>query len=154
MEEGGATGQGRGLAAGWQGLIACLAGTLLYVLAFPPFRLPEAAYVFALPFLLWGLFGQPAKREGLLIYVSGWLAWLYLISWLRNCTSGLDMPFAGLLGWFITVALAAVLGLFWWAWVMVALRTVRQVKERPVYARLAAMLGMAGLWVVLEWVRG
>ena len=116
MEESRTTGQGRGLAAGWQGLIATLASVALYVLAFPPYDLPEGAYVFAMPVLLWGLFGKPAKGEGYLLFAGGWLSWLLLISWLRNCTLALEMPFAGALGWAITIALSGILGAFWWGW--------------------------------------
>jgi apolipoprotein N-acyltransferase len=154
VEESGTTGQGRGLAAGWQGLIAVFASAALYVLAFPPFDLPEAAYVFAVPVLFWGLFGKPWRHEGILLFAAGWLAWLVLISWLRHCTSVLEMPLAGALGWAITLALSGIMALFWWLWFRIALSVVRRSKDGPVYVRMAAMLAMASLWVVLEWLRG
>lgn len=154
MEEGRTTGQGRGLAACWQGLIAISLAVALYVLAFPPFDLPEAAYVFAVPILLWGLFGKQFKGEGYLLFAGGWISWLFLISWLRHCTSALEIPFTGLMGWGVTAALSLVLGVFWWAWCGIALALVRRVRERDVFHRIAAMLALAALWVVLEWLRG
>jgi len=154
VEESRTTGQGRGLAAGWQSLISFLATGALFALSFPPFDLPEAAYVFAVPLLLYGLFGRPAKREGLQLLAAGWLSWLVLIVWLRNCTLALDMPLAGAFGWFITLALALILAAFWSAWCLAALKAARLARTQPVISRLFMMLGMAGLWVVLEWLRG
>ncbi|HSH08812.1 MAG TPA: apolipoprotein N-acyltransferase, partial [Oceanipulchritudo sp.] len=46
------------------------------------------------------------------------------------------------------------LSLFWWAWCRTALWAVRAVLGRGIFLRLSVMLGMAGLWVVIEWVRG
>jgi apolipoprotein N-acyltransferase len=131
-----------------------LASAALYVLAFPPFDLPEAAYVFAMPVLLWGLFGRPVKGEGYIIAAGGWLAWLFIIAWLRNCTLSLDIPFAGTLGWIITILLSGILSSFWWVWFRLALNFMRLARERPVASRLAIMVGLAAFWIVLEWVRG
>jgi apolipoprotein N-acyltransferase len=154
VEESGTTGQGGGLAARGQGLIAFLVSAALYAIAFPPFNLPEAAYVFAVPLIIWGLFGQRTKGEGIVLLACGWGAWLVLILWLRNCTNSLEIPFKNGLGWLITLALSFVLALFWWSWSILALVVVRRVREGTLPARLLVLLGMAALWVVLEWMRG
>ena len=154
MEESGATGQGRGLAAGWQGLIASLCSAVLYVLAFPPFDVAETAYVFALPVMLWGLFGRPLRREGWLLLGSGWLAWAVLLSWLRHCTQIFDTFWAAPLGWLLVLALSAAVGLFWGLWSWAALVLMRATREGALVSRLLVVAGLAGLWVVMEWIRG
>ncbi len=154
MEKSGTIGKGRRLAASGQGLIALLASGLFFTLAFPPFNFPEMAWVFAIPVLLWALFGRPCKREGLSVFISGWIAWIILMSWLRNCTDSLEIPFSGALGWLLAAALALILSLFWSSWVYLSLLIVRFVKERSIHYRLFAMIGMAALWVILEWTRG
>ena len=153
MEESGETGQGRGLAAGWQSLIAFAISGFLYALSFPPFNLPEAAYVFAIPVILWGIFGKSSRHEAKLLLACGWATWFVLIIWLRNCTSSLDMPLKGALGWGLTAAMSFLLGLFWLAWSWVALRLVRAYCRRPFHLRITVLLGLAAWWVVLEWLR-
>jgi apolipoprotein N-acyltransferase len=142
------------LAARWQSLIACLLSAALYVVAFPSFNVPEAAYVFAIPLLLLALFRGPAKCERGFVFLAGWLAWGVLLSWLRNCTSHLEMGLAGLLGWLAVIGLSGIMAVFWWGWFSLSLRIVRKAVERSLIARLGAILVVAGLWVVLEWTRG
>lgn len=154
MEESRATGQGGGLAAGLQGLTASLLSAVLLVLCFPPFNLAEAAYVFAVPLLLVALFGIRSKGEDVWLFLSGWLAWTAILFWLRNFTRHLDIPLAGLVGWLALLALAAVMAVFWWAWWRIALAVVRRAREQGLAARLAALLGLAAWWIVLEWIRG
>lgn len=154
MEESGTHGEGRGLAARWQSLIACLLGAALYVSAFPSVNVPEAAYVFAIPLLLLALFNGPAKGEGAFVFFSGWLAWGFLLSWLRNCTAHLETGFASVLGWLAVIGLAGIMAVFWWGWFIVSLRVVRKAVERSLPARLGAVVAVAGWWVILEWTRG
>ncbi len=156
MEESGTAGQGGGLAARWQGLsgpAVLVAAALLHALAFPPFHLAEAAYVFAVPLLLWGLFTRPARGEGLALLAGGWLGWFALLYWLRNFTRHLDMPLAAAPGWLALLALSFALGVFWWAWGTAALACARAAGRGRFPARLAALLGLPALWVVLEWIR-
>lgn len=89
-----------------------------------------------------------------MVFCSGWIAWIVLISWLRHCTESLQIPLAGALGWLLTLLLALVLSLFWSVWIVVVLRITRFVRDRKLADRLAAMIGMAAFWVVLEWIRG
>lgn len=154
MEESGTPGERRRLAAGAQCLIAFAVSTILYVLAFPPLDSGETAFVFAAPIILYGLFGRPAKWEGLQLFGFGWLAWFVLISWLRHCTDALDIPFAGLFGIFLTALLSLVLSLFWSSWCWITLKCVRLTKYDPVHNRLLLIIGLAALWVILEWLRG
>lgn len=139
-----------------QSLVPWLAPALFalgWVMAMPPYDLPEAAYVFLIPLVLW-IFMNPAPA---LVFRQVWLgstvAWLFIISWLPAFTDHLGMPFAGLLGWAAAVALAAVLALFpaFWAWL--AARTIPEVMDQGAFRRIRLFIALAALWVVLEWVR-
>jgi apolipoprotein N-acyltransferase len=154
VEESGTLGEGRRLAAGAQCLIAFLLSAILYILAFPPLDSGETAFVFAAPIILYGLFGRPARWEGLQLFGFGWLVWFILIFWLRHCTSSLDIPLAGLFGIFLTAILSLVLGVFWSSWCWITLKCVRWTKNDPVPYRLLMIIALAALWVVLEWLRG
>ena len=154
MEEGGTLGEGRRLAARALGPFLLIFSGALHALSFPPFDLPEAAYVFAVPLLLAGLTGRRYRWENGLLFLTGWLTWLVLLFWLRNFTRHLEFFMAPFLGWLALLALSGILAVFWWAWAAAALKTMRHVRERALPWRLAALLGLAALWVVLEWVRG
>ena len=113
----------------------------LTVMSFPPVNKGEAAYVLALPAVLW-LYRKPAFR------VFAWtvlgaqaVAWTALLWWLHYVTwAGLFLlgPFVGLLTglWFLAA---------WWV--------IPRLKGHHAIIRITGMFGLAGLWVVLEWVR-
>lgn len=154
MEESG-TPRARGwLATGWTGLIAVLLTVALYCLSFPPYDLPEAAYVFAVPVLLYAAFFPARRGEGWVLFAAGWLAWVVLIFWLRNVTSHLSSGLAPVLGWLAVLLLAAIVAVFWWAWMWTAVTMVRACVKRRLPARIGSMLMLASLWVLLEWLRG
>jgi apolipoprotein N-acyltransferase len=153
VEESRTPGERGGLAAGWQGLIAAFASAALYVAAFPPFNVAETAYVFALPLLLAALFMRPARGMGWSLLAGGWAAWFVLIFWLRNVTGHFEGAGFRALGWLAVLALAGVLAVFWWSWCAAAVWLVRRVRTRALPARIGAMLALAGLWVVMEWIR-
>ncbi len=118
-----------------------LATAALQVASFPPGRFPEAAYIFAVPGLLW------ARRRpgwGLFLGVMGagcFAAWLILLWWMHHVT---------VVGTFGLAALVAAFSLVWFAAVRWALPRWTSL-DLP--TRLLAALGLAGLWVVLEYVR-
>ncbi|MBI2814153.1 MAG: apolipoprotein N-acyltransferase [Opitutae bacterium] len=114
----------------------------LTYISFPPVNTGEAAYVLALPGILWAY-----RRPALRMYVwtvlgAQMVAWTALLGWLHNVTWGgllLLGPFVGLLvgSWFLAV---------WW--------TIPRLQGHKALVRIFAMLGLAALWVVLEWFRG
>jgi len=116
---------------------------LLHTVAFPPFDVPEAAWVFATPALLWVIIRRPARREFLLI-VGGsmFVSWLVLLEWLRHVTIG------GMIG------LSAVMSLFAVLWFAAAHWALSRMEHADVRRRILVTLGLAGLWIVIEWVRG
>jgi apolipoprotein N-acyltransferase len=114
---------------------------LLTVVAFPPINAGEAAYVLVVPAVLWAY-----RRPALKIYAyatvgAQMVAWTILLGWLHHVTwAGLLMlgPFVGLLAglWFLGA---------WWV--------VPRLAGHKVIVRLIGLLGLAALWVLLEWVR-
>jgi len=123
-------------------LAVAAASGVLFAAAFPPHGVPEAAYVAFLPLILW-LYWRPAWW---LAGAAGWLAgtgaWLYLIFWLRHVTA------VGM------AALAATLGLFFATWVLAARWVIPRAEGASFAVRAVALLGLAGLWIGLEWTRG
>ncbi len=113
----------------------------LTVMAFPPFNKGEAAYVLALPAVLWAYRRPSFKLFAGTVLGAQAVAWTLLLGWLHHVTwAGLFLlgPFIGLLTglWFLAMG---------WA--------IPRLKGHHAIIRIIAMLGLAGLWVVLEWVR-
>ena len=114
---------------------------ILTYIAFPPLNKGEAAYVLALPGVLWA-FRRPAfKLYAITILSAHAVAWTALLWWLHNVTwPGLFLlgPFIGLLVgvWFLAV---------WWA--------IPRMYPHKAFVRILVVLGLAGLWVLNEWLR-
>lgn len=132
--------------------LAVLLTAALWVLMFPAFSVAEAAYLFAVPLLLWaGQAGVGPRRVFLTSWLAGTLAWIALLVWLRHA-GGFAGVGAQVAVFFGGLVLSAVLALFFALWMLVAkvffLRGQMQAARR-----FLAALGLAGLWVVLEWLR-
>ncbi len=124
----------------WPAAVGALT-VLLTAVAFPPFNLAEAAYVFAVPILLWLGRGVSFRAALATVTASQFVLWLVLIFWLRHVT------YPGY------VLVAAVLGLYSSLWYLAAWRWLPAIRDTAWRGRLAGLLGLAGLWVVLEWGR-
>jgi apolipoprotein N-acyltransferase len=115
---------------------------VLFVVSFPPFDLPEAAYVLAVPFLLW-CYAHPPRRLFLgTVFLAGFIGWVVLIFWLRHVTIG------GL------VFLAFYLTLYYAGWFAMVRWALPRMIDRTIAIRLVGIFALAGLWVLLEYVRG
>jgi apolipoprotein N-acyltransferase len=126
--------------AAWAGavFVCTVAAT---VCAFPPFKAPELAYVFAAAAIFWAYRRPRLKLFAWTLFAAQAIAWIVLLSWLRHVTVvGLLLlgPFIG--AWVGIWYLAA-----WWA--------MPRMWSRSVPVRLCVQLGLAGLWVVIEWSR-
>ena len=114
---------------------------LLTCASFPPFDIGEAAYVFALPAILWA-YKKPAFRTyAWTVLGAQAFSWTIILGWLHNVTWGglfLLGPYIGLLigVWYLAV---------WW--------TVPRLLGHQAMIRILGVLGLAALWVMLEWVR-
>lgn len=126
---------------GW--ILATFSLTVLFTyVAFPPVDAGEAGYVLAVPAVLWAFRRPPFKLFAWTVMGASALAWTLLLGWLHNVTwVGLFLlgPFVGIIvgSWYLAVH---------WA--------VARVQGRQAIVRIASMLGLAGLWVMLEWFRG
>ena len=123
------------------GVLAGLCTTLFWVLSIPPFEFAEAAYIAFVPLLLW-LYTRPGRGLCALVAVgTGWLAWLAILIWLRHVTL------------FGTVALSGILAGIFAVWLFLVRWILPRVADRSFVVRAVAFAGLAGAWVVLEWVR-
>lgn len=118
-----------------------LVTVLLTVVAFPPYQTPEAAYVFALPALLWAYRRPSFKLFAAVTLGSQTVAWYFLVWWLHNAT----WPGYLLLGPFMGIWIGSWFLLAWW--IMPRLRGL------PTMTRLFGVLALAGAWVLIEWTR-
>lgn len=119
--------------------------TALYVLAMPGPDCSGCAWFFAVPFAVWAML-RPSWRTWLFAtwifcYGSG----LINLIWLRH----LYPP----LGWIAVLLLPLVYTAFPWFW-FVALRRIFPLctGESGLVFRVVNLLGLAGLWLVLEWM--
>ncbi len=122
--------------------IACgLLTTLLWVLSIPPFPFAEGAYIAFIPLILW-LYSRPSRRQCFFVALgTGWGAWFAILIWLRHVT---------LIG---TILLAGILAVFFVLWILMAHALLSRITNRSFLLRALAFAGIAGAWVVLEWVR-
>ncbi len=126
---------------GWA-LAVFVLTTLLTYASFPPYNAAEAAYIFALPAVLWAYRRPPFRVFAWTLLGAQAVGWTMLLWWLHNVTwPGLFLlgPFVGgLIGvWYLAV---------WW--------TIPRIAGHQAVLRIIGLLGLAALWVVLEWVRG
>jgi apolipoprotein N-acyltransferase len=127
---------------GWLAARACFVLTaLLHTVAFPPFNVPELAFLCLVPVFLYAL-RRPRWVEFLVVTFGAFLvSWLVLLEWLRHVT------IAG------TIAVATVMALFPTAWAAAVRWALPRAPWSDMLSRLVAVAGLAGVWVLLEWVR-
>lgn len=126
---------------GWALAVFALTVILTYV-SFPPVAAGEFAFAFAVPAVLWAYRAPPFRIFAVSVLGAQAVAWIFLLGWLHHVTwVGLFLlaPFIGILVglWYLAV---------WWM--------MPRLRGHQVIVRIIALFGLAGLWVVLEWVRG
>ena len=124
----------------WAGAAGLLTA-LLTVVMFPPANAPEFAYGFAVPAIYWAYRRPSFRLYAGTIFGAQAVAWTALLWWLHHVTwVGLALlgPFTGA---FVGVWYLAV----WW--------TMPRLAGRPVAIRILGLFGLAGAWVLLEWLR-
>ncbi|MFA5057055.1 MAG: apolipoprotein N-acyltransferase [Opitutaceae bacterium] len=128
--------------AGWVWAVGAGALTaLLTVISFPPCDVPEFAYAFAAPAVFWAYRRPSFRLYAATLFVAQAVAWTALLWWLHHVTwLGLFLlgPFIGAIvgAWYLAV---------WWA--------MPRLEGRPILLRITALFGLAGGWVLLEWLR-
>jgi apolipoprotein N-acyltransferase len=115
--------------------------TVLTVLSFPPFQTPEFAYAFAVPAIYWAYRRPSLRLFAWTLFAAQAVAWTVLLSWLHPVT------------WVGLLLAGPVIGAWVGVWYLAAWWAMPRMIGRTVPVRLAAQLGLAGLWVVIEWSR-
>lgn len=114
---------------------------VLAVVSFPPFHTPEFAYAMLIPGAFWAYTQPRLKLFVGTMFAAQAVAWTIILGWLHHVTWGgllLLGPFVG--AWVGTWYLAA-----WW--------TMPRMVGRPTLTRLVGLVGLAGMWVLIEWSR-
>lgn len=114
---------------------------VLAVVSFPPFKTSEFAYAMLVPGAFWAYTGPRLKIFAWTMLGAQAVAWTILLGWLHNVT------WAGLL------LLGPFVGVWVGSWYLAAWWVLPRMVGRPTLTRLAAMVGLAGVWVVIEWTR-
>ncbi|MFT3869618.1 MAG: apolipoprotein N-acyltransferase [Nibricoccus sp.] len=117
-----------------------IATILLTVLAYPP-NFPEFGYAFAVPAIFWAYMKPDFKLYAGTMAAAQMIAWTVMLGWLHHVT------------WFGLLLLGPFVGLWVGVWYLAAWWTMSRMVGRPTINRLVIMLGLAALWVVLEWTR-
>ncbi len=126
----------------WLAPLAVFIGTiLLTVVAYPPMDAPEAAYVFAVPALLWAYRSPNWKTFALVTLGAQVVAWSILLFWLHHAT------------WPGYVLLAPVTGLWVGSWFLLARWMMPRILGLPTINRLFGVTALAAAWVLIEWTR-
>ncbi|MGC4074829.1 MAG: apolipoprotein N-acyltransferase [Nibricoccus sp.] len=114
---------------------------LLTVISFPPFEAGEFAYAFAAPAVLWAYRRPKFKAFAWTILGAQAIAWTLILGWLHHVT------------WLGLLLLGPFIGAWVGLWYLGVWWTVPRMVGRQTGLRILAMLGLAGLWVLIEWTR-
>ena len=114
---------------------------VLTVLSFPPFETPEFAYAFAAPAIFWAYLRPRWRLYAWTMLGAQALAWTILLGWLHHAT------------WLGLCLLGPFMGAWVGLWYLAVRWLVPRMQGRQTGLRIAAMFGLAGLWVLLEWTR-
>ena len=126
---------------GWALGVFVLTVFLTYA-SFPPMEAGEFAFAFALPSVLWAYRAPPFKIYAWTVLGAQAVAWTGLLGWLHHVT------------WVGLFLLGPFIGVLVGSWYLAVRWTMPRLRGHRMFVRIAAMLGLAGLWVLLEWARG
>lgn len=118
-----------------------LATAILTVLSFPPLKTPEFAYAFAVPAIFWAYMRPSFRLYASTLLLAQAVAWTVILGWLHNVTWGGLLLLGPIVGVWVGLWYLAV----WWAMPLM--------QPRKPLQRVLVMLGLAGLWVFIEWTR-
>ena len=123
-----------------QVFLVLLTGSV-WIASMPPFNFGELAYVLFVPLLIW-VYTKPSWRSVLWVAgLSALLAWAGILIWLRHVT------YIG------TVLLAGCLSIYFILWLSYVRWILPRLLQQSFPFRVLGFLGIAGTWVVCEWLR-
>jgi len=114
---------------------------VLTVASFPPASTPEFAYAFAAPAIFWAYRRPPLRLYAWTLAFAQAVAWTIILGWMRHVS------------WVALLLLGPFVGAWIGSWFLAVWWSMPRMIDRAIPVRLAAMLGLAGLWVLIEWTR-
>jgi apolipoprotein N-acyltransferase len=114
---------------------------VLFVVSFPPYHAPEAAYTCLIPGIFWAYLRPRFWTYAWTVLAAQSVAWTINLAWLHPVT------WAGLF------LLGPIVGVWTGCWYLAVWWAMPRILGRPKLVRIFGMLGLAGLWVVIEWTR-
>jgi apolipoprotein N-acyltransferase len=114
---------------------------LLAFVTFPPVNTGDAAYALAVPALLWAYRRPTFRIYAWTVLGAHVLAWTLLFGWLHNVS------------WVGMFLLGPFIGLLVGSWYLAAWWTIPRIAGHQAMIRILVLLGLAALWVMLEWLR-
>ncbi len=114
---------------------------VLTVVAFPPYNVSEMAFVFASPAVLWAYRRPSFRLYAAIVLGAQAVAWTILLGWLHHVT------------WLGLLLLGPFVGCWVGSWFLAAWWLMPRLQGHNSFTRIVAVLGLAGLWVVIEWTR-
>lgn len=150
------TGSPQGGGADWSALLWRWLAPALYavltLLPFPPFDFPEAAYLFLLPVLFWATKGPDFRIFIRQTWLFSVIAWTGLLHWV-SFSAAFATPGQAVFVVLGTLVLGGLMGSFPALWLIAARAMLPPVRDQEAGKRILVVLGLAGLWVVIEWIR-
>jgi apolipoprotein N-acyltransferase len=113
----------------------------LTLLSFPPFHVPECAYVFAVPATFWAYRRPRWKIFAGTVLGAQAVAWTIILGWLHHVT------------WLGLLLLGPFVGVWAGLWFLAARWALPRLPGRAMPLRVLAVFGLAGMWSVNEWTR-
>ncbi|HXN34518.1 MAG TPA: apolipoprotein N-acyltransferase, partial [Opitutaceae bacterium] len=114
---------------------------VMLVVSCPPYPAHDFAYMCLVPGIFWAYMRPRLKVFAWTMFIAQAVAWTVNLSWLHPVT------WAGLF------LLGPLVGAWTGSWFLAAWWAMPRMIGRPTPVRLAAMLGLAGAWVIVEWTR-
>lgn len=126
--------------------LALIPTAIALIASQPPSGAFYTAWVALVPITLWAGAAPRTKRFVGLTFLTMWFVQIASMIWLRHVYP--PMGYIGL------VLITGYFALYPTLWAYAARRILPGAEQRPLVGRLTEMVALAGLWMILEWVRG
>jgi apolipoprotein N-acyltransferase len=126
---------------GWTLAVFLLTAALTFI-PFPPVDAGDSAFAMLIPAVLWAYRAPPFRLYAWTVWAAQVVGWLVLLEWLHHVS------------WVGLFLLAPFIGSIVTLWFLAARWMLPCLLGRPAVVRITGILGLAALWVLIEWFRG